>query len=106
MLNLKKDDKLIELKEVCEKLKFKDIRTAIKWCKKTGIPVIPRGKQKLTYKFLVDIELDRDIVKFLKSEYPKSWKEMYTFYLDNDKRGYVLAIEEYKVSSRIEGIVK
>ncbi len=94
MLNFKKDDKLIELKEVCKKLKFKDHRTVIKWCEKMGIPIILRGKQKLTYRFLVDIELDKEIVRFLKSEYPESWVKMYQLYLDNDTLGFALASME------------
>ncbi|TSE08119.1 hypothetical protein [Aquimarina algiphila] len=94
MLNFKKDEKLIELKEVCKKLKFKDLRTVIKWCKKMNIPIILRGKQKLTYRFLVDVELDKGIVKFLKSEYPESWTKMYQLYLDNDTLGFALASME------------
>ncbi|WP_024768062.1 hypothetical protein [Aquimarina macrocephali] len=97
MLNHKDDDKFIELKEVCKKIKSTDIRTAINWCKKTGIPIITRGNKKLTYRFLVEIELDKDIIQFLQSKYPKSWKKMYLLYIKNDKFEYILETQDKRI---------
>ncbi len=91
MFSCKENDKFIELKELSKKIKSKDIRTTIKWCSKKGIPIIGK-KQKLTYRFLVDMELDREIVKFLKQHYPKSWQEMYQFYRNYDILGYINAL--------------
>jgi hypothetical protein len=100
MLNYKEDDRFIELKEVCKKIKSTDIRTAINWCEKTGIPIITRGKKKLTYRFLVEIELDKDIVQFLQSKYPESWKKMYLLYIKNDKFGYILTTQNGRIPDK------
>lgn len=90
----KDDDRLIELKEVCKRIKSTDIRTAIKWCEKTEIPIIIKGKKKLTYRFLVDTELDKGIIQFLQSKYPDSWEKMYLFYVNNDSLGYILETQQ------------
>lgn len=103
MLNYREDDKLIELKEVCNKIKSTDIRTAIKWCEKRRIPIIINGNKKLTYRFLIDIELDKDLVAFLKSKYPESWEKMYQLYLNNDTYGYILAAEHDHLLEKTTG---
>lgn len=91
MYNKKEADRLITLKDVCEKLKTNDTRTAAKWCEKAGIPVVKRRRTRLTYEFLVDIELNKEIVTFLKAKYPNSWEEMLRLYLKNDSEGFILA---------------
>ncbi len=91
MYNQKETDRLITLKDVCKKLKTNDIRTAAKWCEKAGIPIIKRRRTRLTYEFLVDIELNKGVAPFLKAKYPDSWKEMLRFYLKNDSESFILA---------------
>lgn len=91
MLDDKKDNKLISLGDVCKRLKINDKRTAEKWCNHNDIPIITEGRTKLTYRILVDAKLDSKIVKLLKSKYPKRWEEMYTSYLNDDRKKFVIA---------------
>ncbi|GGX19084.1 hypothetical protein GCM10007384_20530 [Aquimarina muelleri] len=104
MYSYKKDDMFIDLKEVCKRIKCNDIRTAIKWCKKSGIPIIRKGRHKITYRFLVDVESDKEIVKFFKSKYPESWRKMYQLYLNNDTIEYLLETQEKNITDTVSKI--
>ncbi len=86
--------KLIEMEELCQIIKTKDIRTAIAWCERFGIPIIHRGNKRLTYRFLVDIEVDRKIMQLLKKKYPENWEELYGYYKTEDLNSYLLATSE------------
>jgi hypothetical protein len=88
------NDKLIELSEVCKQIRAKDIRTAMAWCKQCGLPIIQRGNRKLTYRILVDAELDQKMIQLLKKKHPQHWEELFEYYKSNDLDAYMMATKE------------
>ena len=93
--------KLIELSELSEIIKTKDIRATIKWCELSNLPIIPIGKKKLTYRFLAEAELDKKIIYMLKKRFPEKWEELYEYYKSNNHYKYMLATENDTPSNLI-----
>lgn len=89
-----KHDKLIELSEICKQIRAKDTRTAMAWCKQCGFPMIQMGNRKLTYRILVDAELDKKMIQHLKEKYPQHWEEVFEYYKSNDLDAYMTATTE------------
>ncbi|WP_148639256.1 hypothetical protein [Aquimarina longa] len=88
------NEKLIEMSELSKMIRARDPRTALKWCENYNLPIIPIGKKKMTYRFLVDIEVDRKITQLLKKKYPENWEELYGYYKTEDLNSYLLATSE------------
>ncbi|EDP96491.1 hypothetical protein U8527_10280 [Kordia algicida OT-1] len=95
----KTDEKLIDLKKLCELLLVKGIASAKKWCEQANIKIIEVGNKMVVSKFLVDIELDRHLVKNLKKRYPTKWIELYKCYKDKDHIGYLSLLEDGDIDS-------
>ena len=91
MSSTRKNEKIIELTEVCKQIKSKDVRTAEAWCKRMEMPIIQMGKKKVTYRFLVDVELDGKMIHLLKEKYPENWEEFFVYYKNNDTLSYIEA---------------
>lgn len=99
----------INIRDILPALNVKDIRTALSWCKKKGLFVIPIGKER--YINFIDFELvvDLPFIKSLKLKFPSSWKEIYDAY---KKRDYITIAEQmleteksFKEKFVVQGIV-
>ena len=107
----KANEKLIDLKTLCELLQIKGIASAKKWCAKAKIKVLTIGNKNLVHKFLVDIELDKPLINDLKNNYPSKWIELYKCYKENDHLAYISLLEENakldetSVSNKIESTI-
>lgn len=82
------------MSELCNIIKAKDTRTAVKWCENLKIPMLVIGKKRVAYRFLVEVELDKRIIQLLKKQFPEEWEKIYRLYLENDRYGYILTSEE------------
>ncbi len=76
-----------------KQLNLKDRRTTIKWCNEKGIEIHSIGKKKKVNQFLVNVEIDRNLISSLKEEYPLHWKKLYRYYSNGDKTSYMLLID-------------
>ncbi len=93
MSSTKKNEKFIELKELCRIMKTTDLRSATRWCKEMKIPILVIGSKKLTYRFLVEAKLDNPIITLFKEQYPESWDKLYACYLNNERLEFVMTTE-------------
>ncbi|WP_281989760.1 hypothetical protein [Aquimarina aggregata] len=87
------NEKFIELKELSKILKSTDIRAAVNWCKEMEIPIFVIANKKLTYRFLVNNELDKRIISLFKKRYPDYWDKLYQCYLNNESVEFAMNIE-------------
>ncbi len=78
----------IILKEVSEILQFKDKRSVEMWCKEHHIPLVSCGKQSLVDPFLVQVALEKNFDKDIKTQYPSDWEIFYNLYYTKDILGY------------------
>lgn len=98
-----KNEKFIEMTELSNILKATGSRTAIKWCEDHNLPIIPVGSKKVTYRFLAEAILDKQLVQVLKKQHPTNWKHLYDLYRNNDLQGYLLATQEkHKTTIRLK----
>lgn len=98
--------KFYELKQLRNILPITDQRTIIKWLSDHHIPTQTIAGKKVVHRFMVDMEIDKSLVKELKQKYPEKWEELYTCYRDNDRLGYLLLIDdEFTPSNRYESIL-
>ncbi len=88
------DEKFIDLKTLGQILLLNDTRATQNWCAKKNIDIEYIGSRKVVYQFLVNIELDKNLVKKLKDKYPNKWEELYRLYQDNDRIGYLQLIDD------------
>lgn len=91
-----KNEKFIELSEISNILKAKNTSVAQKWCEKLKLPIITVGRKKMSYRFLVENELDKRIIQLFKKRDANNWEELYRLYLENDHYGYVVATHSKK----------
>ena len=89
-----KDEKLIDLKKLCELLLVKGVASAKKWCEQANIKIIEVGNKLVVPRFLVDIELDKHLINNLKAKYPSKWVELYRCYKENDHIGYIAILDQ------------
>ncbi len=90
------NEKYIELSEISSILKAKNIGTAQKWCEKLKLPILVIGRKKMSYRFLVEAEMDKRIIQLFKKQAPDKWEELYRLYLEDDRYGYVIATQSRK----------
>ncbi|EDP94689.1 hypothetical protein U8527_07005 [Kordia algicida OT-1] len=90
----KTDEKFIDLKKLSEILLMRGIRSAKNWCETVGIKIQIVGNKSVVHRFLVDMELDKSLIVQLKKKYPKKWEELYRCYIDNDRLGYLMLLED------------
>jgi len=93
VLNNNNEEKFIDLKELSQLLLFNDTRSALKWCEAKKIEIQKIGKKQVVYQFIVEMELDKKLIKELQKKYPLKWEELYRCYQDNDRLGYLLLID-------------
>lgn len=94
---LKANEKLIDLKELCSILLIKGIAGARKWCEQASIKIHTIGNKNVVHRFLVEVELDKHLIKELKKKYPHKWDSLYQCYQENDKLGYLQLLTEDKI---------
>ncbi|WP_430409192.1 hypothetical protein [Kordia sp.] len=94
----KADEKLIDLKELCSILLIKGIAGAKKWCEEVNIKIHTIGNKNVVHRFLVEIELDKQLINELKRKYPHKWDTLYQCYQENDKLGYLQHLAEDKIN--------
>ena len=99
MLNEKPNEKFIDMTELCDMLKASDMRTAIKWCKDNGLDILTICKRKVAYRFMVEMELDKALIKQLKEKHPDNWEELYKCYRENDRFEYIMLLYEKKLKT-------
>ncbi len=90
---LLQNEKFIDLKTLSQILLIKGAKGATKWCEDHDIKIHIVGNKRVVSKFMVDIEIDKDLIKDLKSKYPNKWEELYKCYIDKDRLGYLLLID-------------
>ncbi len=95
MNSIEKNNRLIEMAELCQILKTKDVRTAIKWCEEFKIPILFVAKKRMTYRFLVETQLDKQIIQTFKKQSPHNWEYLYECYRNNDPYRYMLETQVY-----------
>ncbi len=88
------EEKYIDLKRLGELLHIKDNRTITKWCNDKNIEIQIINKKSLVFRFLVEMELDKNFIMQLQSKYPDRWEKLYNCFLTNDKIGYLFLINE------------
>ncbi|MFC4633856.1 hypothetical protein ACFO3O_08050 [Dokdonia ponticola] len=99
-------NKFYELKELRNILPITDQRTIAKWLSDHHIPIQHIAGKKVVHRFMVDMEIDKSLVKELKLKYPEKWEELYTCYQDNDRLGYLLLLDdEFVPTKRYESIL-
>jgi len=92
--------KFYELKELRNLLPIHDLRVIKKWLQEHHIAIQVIAGRNVVNCFLVDMEIDKPLVKELKNHYPKKWKQLYECYRDNDRLGYLLLLDEdFKVAN-------
>ncbi|WP_027395042.1 hypothetical protein [Aquimarina latercula] len=87
------NEKFIELSEISKILKAKNIGTAQKWCEKLKLPILAIGRKKMSYRFLVEAEMDKRIIQIFKKKDPDNWEELYRLYRENDHYGYSIVTQ-------------
>ncbi|MFC4635711.1 hypothetical protein ACFO3O_17500 [Dokdonia ponticola] len=99
-------NKFYELKELRNILPITDQRTITKWLSDHHIPIQTIAGKKVVHRFMVDMEIDKSLVKELKKKYPEKWEELYTCYQDNDRLGYLLLLDDdFVPTKRYESIL-
>ncbi len=88
-----KNDTFIDIIELCKMIKVQDVRTAIKWCEEFKIPILFMAKKRVTYRFLVEAELDKQIIKKFKQQSPENWEYLYQCYRRNDLENYSIEMQ-------------
>lgn len=86
--------KYLDLKSLCDILPITGIKSAAKWCEDANINIQIIGKKRVVYRFLVEMEIDKKLIKELKKKHPSKWEELYRCYQDNDRLGYLQLIED------------
>lgn len=84
----------MDLKTLSQILLVKGSTGATKWCEDHKIKIKIIGNKRVVSRFMVDMEIDKDLIKELKTKYPTKWEELYRCYQDNDRLGYLLLIDE------------
>lgn len=91
----------IKVLDIVEFLRAKDIRTAIRWCKKMGISILKIGGEKCVNLIDFNLAVDRPFILSLRERYPECWKELYDAYKRND---YITIMElEFKKAPSAKG---
>ena len=80
----------IKIKEIAMALHAKDVKTAIRWCKRKGISILKFGKEMYVNAIDFQLAVDRPLIESLKLKYPECWKEIYDAYKKSD---YVTIVE-------------
>jgi hypothetical protein len=94
MINDRDVKKFIQMSELCELLNTKDIRSATKWCEDKKITVFSLCNKRVTYRFMVEIELDKILIAQLKESNPETWEELYQCYQENNQSEYLNILNE------------
>ena len=87
-------NRFIDLKTLGGLLQIKGSQGITKWCEDHQIPIQILGNKRVTHRFLVEMELDKNLVTSLKHKYPDKWEELYRCYQDNDRLGYLQIIDD------------
>ena len=88
------NEKYLDLKSLCNILPLSGIKSVIKWCQDANIEIQIIGNKRVVYRFLVEMEIDKKLVKELKKKYPEKWEELYRCYRDDDRLGYLLLVDD------------
>ena len=99
-------EKFIDMSELSTLLKSTDTRTATKWCNDNGLTVFTICRKKMTYRFLVEIELDKMLIKQLKKTHPENWEVLYQCYRENNKYEYIKMLDDEKIDFKPNSIPK
>lgn len=94
MLTEDQNEKYLDLKSLCSILPITGIKSAVKWCENANIDIQIIGQKRVVYRFLVEMEIDKKLIKELKKKHPNKWEELYRCYRDNDRLGYLLLLDE------------
>lgn len=93
-MNKNSKQRFIELKELGVILLLEDIRSVSKWCQDKGIDIQVIGKRKVVHRFMVEMELDKQLIIRLKENFPEKWEELYRCYKQQDQLGYLMLLLE------------
>lgn len=83
-LNFKILSDKIKIKDIAAALQAKDVRTAIRWCKRKKISILKFGKEMFVNLIDFQLAVDRPLIESLRQKYPECWKEMYEAYKKSD----------------------
>ena len=75
--NISRSLDILTLAQVAEKINVKDVESAKKWLKETGIKLHRFLNSTFVYQIEVDSEIDKPFVQQLRIKYPDKWKERY-----------------------------
>lgn len=86
----------VKIKDLMGFLNVQDVRTAKKWCLKTGLMLFKLGKE--FYVNLIDLELaiEKPFIEKLKMNYPDKWKQVYAAYKSKDYEILLSIMDESK----------
>jgi hypothetical protein len=76
--------KTIPLKQLLEKLKYKDLRSVRRWCEQKSVAVMKQGLNEFVYESNFLEAFDKPFIEKLKSRFGKDWESVYVLYRDGN----------------------
>lgn len=83
----------INIKELCEALAVKDIRTALRWAKSKALHILKVGKQTLIPKLQFEYAFHLPLIKQLKAKFGTGWNDVFNAFLEGDMEVYASLVE-------------
>lgn len=84
----------INVKDLMPVLRVSDVRSALNWCKKKRLLIIPIGKENYVQAIDYELAVDYPFIEALKRKHPAKWSDLYGAY----KRGDLIAVAELKLT--------
>lgn len=79
----------LTLREVADKLKYKSVDTAARWCSNQKIDLIFLGNKRAVPEFAFTLAYEQPLINQLKLKYGKNWFAYYEVFKSHDIKTYV-----------------
>ena len=74
----------LTMKEVAERLKYKSVDAAARWCLDNNVAIIFLGNKRVVIEYELNLALDKLVIDLLMQRYGNKWKEYYDAYKTDD----------------------
>ncbi len=79
---------ILDIREVMQLLKYKDVRSAIKWCEDNDVFVFTQGNTQIVTQVEFILAFYKPFIDHLKRT-QENWKELFVSYISGDVRSFV-----------------
>lgn len=78
----------LTLREVADKLKFKSVDTAARWCSKQNVDILFLSNKRVVPEFAFTLAYEQPLINQLKLKYGDNWFDYYEVFKNQDMKTY------------------